>query len=172
MMSYGRKIISGVTSKFATFRLGQSSLRRYTNGPMISRRDLSTRVRPCFFSTTHYNQIKTWDHGILLNLQTSIRPFSKKLIPRKAALKLTPKARETFQKLIAATDSQGIMLRYEISSQHALRMAFKFDLIKDLNELTADDEGYVCLIHFFYISSGSYLLNSILLIIFNPKEFH
>lgn len=63
------------------------------------------------------------------------------MIPRKAALHLTPKARETFQKLIAATDSKGIMLRYEISSQHALRMAFKFDLIKDVKELSADDEG-------------------------------
>jgi hypothetical protein len=63
------------------------------------------------------------------------------MIPRKAALNLTPKARETFRKLISATDSVGILLKYEISSQHALRMAFKFDLIKDLGELSSDDEG-------------------------------
>ena len=64
------------------------------------------------------------------------------MIPRKAALKLTPKARELFQKIIAATESEGIMLKYEISSQHALRMAFKFDLIKDAEkELDAQDEG-------------------------------
>ncbi len=34
------------------------------------------------------------------------------------------------------------MLKYEISSQHALRMAFKFDLIKDVKEELSDqDEG-------------------------------
>lgn len=34
------------------------------------------------------------------------------------------------------------MLKYEISSQNALRMTFKFDLIKDAKkELTAQDEG-------------------------------
>lgn len=64
------------------------------------------------------------------------------MVPRKAAIALTPKAREIFQKLIAATGSEGIMLKYEISSQNALRMTFKFDLIKDAKkELTAQDEG-------------------------------
>ncbi|KAL3827415.1 hypothetical protein ACHAXA_003149 [Cyclostephanos tholiformis] len=65
-----------------------------------------------------------------------------KMIPRKAALALTPKARDIFRKMISATGSEGILLKYEISSQHALRMAFKFDLIKDAKvELTAQDEG-------------------------------
>lgn len=143
-MLSGRKILIGTTSQFATLRRGQPSLRRHAGG-ILPRRHLSSRVRLGFYSTTHYKQINSRDHIISLNnLQTPNRSFSKKLIiPRKAALKLTPKARETFQKLIAATNSQGIMLRYEISSQHALRMAFKFDLIKDLQELTADDEGYV-----------------------------
>lgn len=64
------------------------------------------------------------------------------MVPRKAALALTPKARTVFQKLIAATGAEGIFLKYEISSQHALRMAFKFDLIKDAKkELSAQDEG-------------------------------
>jgi len=64
------------------------------------------------------------------------------MIPRKAALKLTPKARELFKKLIEATKSEGIMLKYELSSKEALRMAFKFDLIKDSKaELTEQDEG-------------------------------
>eukprot|EP00578_Thalassiosira_sp_NH16_P010330 CAMPEP_0181106050 /NCGR_PEP_ID=MMETSP1071-20121207/16319_1 /TAXON_ID=35127 /ORGANISM="Thalassiosira sp., Strain NH16" /LENGTH=132 /DNA_ID=CAMNT_0023189419 /DNA_START=362 /DNA_END=760 /DNA_ORIENTATION=+ len=64
------------------------------------------------------------------------------MVPRKAALALTPKARELFQKMIAATGSKGIILKYEISSQHSLRMAFKFDLIKDPEkDLTAQDEG-------------------------------
>jgi hypothetical protein len=67
---------------------------------------------------------------------------TKRRIPRKAALALTPKARTIFKKLITATDSQGILLKYEISSQHALRMAFKFDLIKDASkDLSELDEG-------------------------------
>ena len=66
----------------------------------------------------------------------------KKMIPRKAALHLTPKARDIFTKLIEATSSEGIILKYEMSSQHALRMAFKFDLVKDSKkELSFDDEG-------------------------------
>ena len=66
----------------------------------------------------------------------------KKMIPRKAALHLTPKARDIFHKLIEATSSEGIILKYEMSSQHALRMAFKFDLVKDAKkELSFDDEG-------------------------------
>lgn len=65
-----------------------------------------------------------------------------KMVPRKAAMALTPKARDLFKKMIAATASEGIILKYEISSQHTLRMAFKFDLIKDANaELTDQDEG-------------------------------
>ncbi|KAL7448840.1 hypothetical protein ACHAWC_002370 [Mediolabrus comicus] len=64
------------------------------------------------------------------------------MIPRKAALHLTPKARDIFRKLIDATSSEGIILKYEMSSQHALRMAFKFDLVKDAKkELSFDDEG-------------------------------
>ena len=66
------------------------------------------------------------------------------MIPRKAALHLTPKAREVFRKLIEATSSEGIKLKYEMSSQNALRMAFKFDLIKDVKkELSFNDEGWV-----------------------------
>jgi len=65
-----------------------------------------------------------------------------KMVPRKAALALTPKARDIFKKIIAATGSEGIMLKYEISSQHSLRMAFKFDLVKDAEkEIGAQDEG-------------------------------
>merc|ERR1719491_1515462 len=63
------------------------------------------------------------------------------IIPRKAALQLTPKAREVFQKLIAVTSSEGIMLKYE-RSQQALGMVFKLDLIKDVKkELNDRDEG-------------------------------
>ena len=79
----------------------------------------------------------------ILNRSTALISIRQRtMIPRKAALKLTKDARELFQKIIAATDSEGIMLKYEISSQHALRMAFKFDLIKDAEkELDAQDEG-------------------------------
>ena len=73
---------------------------------------------------------------------TSSSTSRKKMIPRKAALHITPKAREIFRKLIEATSSEGIILKYETSSQHALRMAFKFDLVKDVKrELSFDDEG-------------------------------
>ena len=96
-----------------------------------------------FHHPTNYRNSPS--HQLQLLQQSTTRQFSKKKpiprIPRKAALNLTPKARTTFQKLIEATNSQGIILRYQISSQHALRMAFKFDLIKDLNELSVDDEG-------------------------------
>jgi hypothetical protein len=72
----------------------------------------------------------------------AINSSKKKMIPRKAALHLTPKARDIFRKLIDATSSEGIILKYEMSSQHALRMAFKFDLVKDAKkELSFDDEG-------------------------------
>ncbi|KAL7541571.1 hypothetical protein ACHAXR_011912 [Thalassiosira sp. AJA248-18] len=72
---------------------------------------------------------------------TTTRQKSK-MVPRKAALALTPKARDIFRQLIDATGSEGIILKYEISSQHALRMAFRFDLIKDAKtELDDQDEG-------------------------------
>lgn len=62
--------------------------------------------------------------------------------PRKAAVHLTPKAREVFHQMIAATKSEGILLKYELSTKQAMRMTFKFDLIKDRKkELTDQDEG-------------------------------
>ncbi len=74
--------------------------------------------------------------------QKTTTTTTKTMIPRKAALSLTPKARDVFRRMISATGSVGIVLKYEISSQHALRMAFKFDLVKDANaELTDQDEG-------------------------------
>ena len=65
------------------------------------------------------------------------------MIPRKAAISITPKARTILKQIINITKSQGILLKYEISSQHALRMAFKFVLIKDIStEINANtDEG-------------------------------
>jgi hypothetical protein len=54
------------------------------------------------------------------------------MIPRKAAISITPKARTILKQIINITKSHGILLKYEISSQHALRMAFKFVLIKDI----------------------------------------
>jgi hypothetical protein len=55
------------------------------------------------------------------------------MIPRKAAISITPKARTILKQIINITKSKGILLKYEISSQHALRMAFKFVLIKDIS---------------------------------------
>lgn len=97
-----------------------------------------------FHTISSNNRIHTAlpSYSILNRSTVLISIRQRSMIPRKAALKLTPNARELFQKIIAATDSEGIMLKYEISSQHALRMAFKFDLIKDAKkELDAQDEG-------------------------------
>jgi hypothetical protein len=65
------------------------------------------------------------------------------MIPRKAAIAITPKARTILKQIINITKSRGILLKYEISSHHALRMAFKFVLIKDIStEInTNTDEG-------------------------------
>lgn len=94
-------------------------------------------LAPNYHSTSNCNY-----YSCTTSFQTARRPTTTKRIPRKAALALTPKAREVFKQMIAATGSQGIILKYEISSQHALRMAFKFDLIKDASkELSEQDEG-------------------------------
>lgn len=99
------------------------------------------------FHTVSYNGINNGLPSRLGSLQAvnttvTIPTRQKTMIPRKAALALTPKARDLFKKMISATDSEGIILKYEISSQHALRMAFKFDLIKDAKEeLNDQDEG-------------------------------
>ncbi len=93
---------------------------------------------PHYYSTSNCNY-----HMTATTTISRTRPLTtKRRIPRKAALALTPKARNIFKKLITTTASQGIMLKFEISSQHALRMAFKFDLIKDASkELSELDEG-------------------------------
>ena len=82
------------------------------------------------------------------NKTTSTTTSTKKkkggiMVPRKAAIAITPKARTILKQIINITKSQGILLKYEISSQHALRMAFKFVLIKDIStEInTNTDEG-------------------------------
>ena len=104
-------------------------------------------------ASVHYHHVNINPLPSLTNQQIQSSLFSsssnkstantkKKLVPRKAALHLTPKARDIFRKLIEATSSEGIKLKYEMSSQHALRMAFKFDLIKDVKkELSFEDEG-------------------------------
>lgn len=138
-MSMSKVHHRAIRSVVKTVRIASSTLpRRFAHG--ISSDALASSCSRRQFSSFEANYLL---YGRTIPSYTSIsnRHFSKKLIPRKAALNLTPKARETFQKLISATNSQGIMLRYEISSQHALRMAFKFDLIKDSNELSAEDEG-------------------------------
>lgn len=98
------------------------------------------------FHTFSYNRLSTVSKPPrIMQSLTNLISISKRqrtMIPRKAALALTPKARDLFQKMIQVTNSQGIILKYEISSQHALRMAFKFDLIKDITkELDEQDEG-------------------------------
>ena len=137
-----------------------SSMSRLLMPRLISRRCLTVTPPPSrctstipivcvsplhqFHTISSNNRIHTaLSSSSILNRSTVlISRRQRTIIPRKAALQLTPKARELFKKIIAATDSEGILLKYEISSQHALRMAFKFDLIKDAEkELDVQDEG-------------------------------
>eukprot|EP00804_Cyclotella_cryptica_P018525 CCRYP_004350-RA/>CCRYP_004350-RA protein AED:0.02 eAED:0.02 QI:145/1/1/1/0.5/0.33/3/3209/227 len=153
-----RLLISSIHCIFERPKQHQASIPQHDRHTKHTRRCLSSRGLPSKFTRKELiSQTAPFNNSIGLTemlkasspIQTINSYFStkkphspRKMIPRKAALHLTPKARETFRKLIAATKSEGIMLKYEISSQHALRMAFKFDLIKDAKkELTADDEG-------------------------------
>ncbi|KAL9182013.1 hypothetical protein ACHAXT_012356 [Thalassiosira profunda] len=126
-------------------RCAQSSARRASLHPASSV-FVGSRDEPaaghCFHSLSRAGLRGCAGRSLPSSRYTSIQRRTKIMVPRKAALALTPKAREIFKKMIAATGSEGIMLKYEISSQHALRMAFKFDLIKDAKtELSAQDEG-------------------------------
>ena len=108
---------------------------RFGDAMMIGTQRLHTLSRDAMPTHLHPS------HSTSINVRFRVRGKTK-MIPRKAAIALTPKARDFFRKMISATGSEGIFLKYEISSQHALRMAFKFDLIKDAQmELTAQDEG-------------------------------
>ncbi|KAL7481355.1 hypothetical protein ACHAW6_007038 [Cyclotella cf. meneghiniana] len=149
-----------VSSFFSSCERRQTS-RRYDKPTKNTRRYVSSPGVPSNFIPTQFisratpfnNSMRLSEMFPIHESSTAVKTLNshfstkkphgeRKMIPRKAALKLTPEARETFRKLIAATKSEGILLRYEISSQHALRMAFKFDLIKDAKkELTWDDEG-------------------------------
>lgn len=83
------------------------------------------------------------------------RPRRKlKFVPQKAAVALTPKARNFFRALLENTsDDQvvGIMLNYHQSSTGEPRMVFSFDFCK-ANQLTEMDEGcvrwYLCVVLF------------------------
>ena len=76
------------------------------------------------------------------------RPRKKfKFVPQKAAVALTPKARNFFRALLENTsDDQvvGIMLNYHQSSTGEPRMVFSFDFCKK-NQLMSQDEGCVAM---------------------------
>ena len=164
MIPMRRNIISFLEQTPSITVNAPSSLRRFSDGAryvlqmsrdggegspptrqLMSPAVASVSITQCTFcspyssqmSLAHARQIRHFSS----NNGTPLSPHKPKMMPRKAALNLTPKARDIFRKLISATASQGIILKYEISSQHALRMAFKFDLVKDLSGLGFDDEG-------------------------------
>ena len=117
-----------------------SSTFRCSNVPSSSHRHLGlfalSNPSPSYSASGRDNYSRTTTSILARRMTTT------KIIPRKAALALTPKMRNIFKQLLEATGSQGIILKYEISSQHALRMAFKFDFIKDaMKELSGQDEG-------------------------------
>lgn len=77
--------------------------------------------------------------------QSMKRPRRKlKFVPQKAAVALTPKARNFFRALLETnTDPNvvGIMFNYNQSSTGEPRMVFSFDFAKK-DQLTEQDEGY------------------------------
>lgn len=65
----------------------------------------------------------------------------KKFVPRKAAVKLTDKARTLFKKLLENQPSRdGILLNYNQSSSGQPRMVFSFSFVSK-DELHEQDEG-------------------------------
>ena len=79
----------------------------------------------------------------------------KRFIPRKAAVQLTPKAREFFKKLLESDPTKkGILLDYHQASSGEPRMVFSFKFVNnadgggngsgggDGGTLTDDEEGY------------------------------
>ena len=73
--------------------------------------------------------------------QTRTKRPKKKFIPRKAAITLTTKARDFFQKLLKANpDKVGVLLNYHQSSDGTPRMVFSFQFIDDETSLENDVE--------------------------------
>ena len=76
----------------------------------------------------------------------SKRRKKKRIIPRKAAVELTEKARIIFQKLLDNQPTkEGILLNYTQSATGEPRMVFSFSFVSK-EELDDQDEGYVKLL--------------------------
>lgn len=142
MQSITKKCILSAT---ATSRISSMMIRCTSSiaaAPWAGTNNYSKHVHHCQTPLNPLLTIATQQLKSSSFSSSTVKVTKTKMIPRKAALHLTPKAREIFRKLIEATNSEGIKLKYEMSSQHALRMAFKFDLIKDAKkELSHEDEG-------------------------------
>ena len=75
------------------------------------------------------------------NARSVRRKSSKKFVPRKAAVKLSEKARTLFQKLLENHPTRdGILLDYKQSSTGQPRMVFSFSFVSK-DELHERDEG-------------------------------
>ena len=63
-------------------------------------------------------------------------------VPRKAALNLTPKARQFLKALLenAPNDVIGVMLKYQMSTAGQMRMVFAFEFVRE-HQIAKDDEG-------------------------------
>lgn len=73
----------------------------------------------------------------------SNRRKKKRIIPRKAAVELTEKARTIFQKLLDNQPTKdGILLNYKQSATGEPRMVFSFSFVSK-EDLDDQDEGYV-----------------------------
>jgi len=159
-----RKTMSATTSRFArymvapchtttnrgfswSFKRPISSLSALTNRPCSLATRISSLQHCVGFSTssdaTSGPQSPFASSTTSSSLQKK-RPRKKlKFVPRKAAVALTPKARNFFRALLENTSDEqvvGIMLNYHQSSTGEPRMVFSFDFCK-AHQLTLQDEG-------------------------------
>ena len=63
-------------------------------------------------------------------------------VPRKAALNLTPKARQFLKALLenAPDDVIGVILKYQMSTAGQMKMVFAFEFVRE-HQIAQDDEG-------------------------------
>jgi hypothetical protein len=142
-MIFVRPSLSGTTSSSFSLQL-KNKIFFLNNNSFYQRRSIVTITKTTAASSSESDQRKEEEQQEKNKTTTSMTKKNKNImIPRKAAISITPKARTILKQIINITKSQGILLKYEISSQHALRMAFKFVLIKDIsNEININtDEG-------------------------------
>ena len=144
-----RPTLSGTTTPSSfPLQLKNKIIFYHNNNSFYQSRSIVTITKTTAASSSEGDQQKEKEQQEKNKTTSTTTTSTKKnkkniMIPRKAAISITPKARTILKQIINITKSHVILLKYVISSQHALRMAFKFVLIKDIStEInTNTDEG-------------------------------